>query len=74
MDSRIKIFGVIALVGFIGGIIALLASNYLIPWLRENLPSLSGVTDYLIAGVAGAILAIIFIAIWVRITGNRDRY
>jgi uncharacterized membrane protein required for colicin V production len=74
MDHRIKIFGLIALVGFIAGVIAALALKYLVPWLRENLPSLRGATDYLIAGVAGAILAVVFIAIWVRISGNRDRY
>jgi uncharacterized membrane protein required for colicin V production len=72
MDHRIKIFGLIALVGFIAGILAALTLKHLVPWLRENLPSLSGATDYIIAGVAGAILAVIFIAIWVRISGNRD--
>jgi hypothetical protein len=74
MDNRIKIFGLIALVGFISGIIAALAIKHLVPWLKDNLPSLSGATDYLIAGVAGAILAVIFIAVWIRLSGNKDRY
>jgi uncharacterized membrane protein YedE/YeeE len=74
MDQRIKIFGVIALIGFIAGVIAALALKYFVPWLKEVLPSLSSITDYLIAGIVGAILAIILITIWVRIAGNKDRY
>ncbi|MDR0798058.1 MAG: hypothetical protein LBE70_05050 [Nitrososphaerota archaeon] len=74
MDQRIKIFGVIAIVGFIAGIIAMLALNHLVPWLKEVLPSLSSLTDYLLAGVLGAILAIVLIFVWVRITGKRDSH
>ncbi|MDR2708125.1 MAG: hypothetical protein LBB87_05220 [Nitrososphaerota archaeon] len=74
MDQRIKIFGIIAIIGFIAGIIASLALKHLVPWLREVLPSLSNFTDYLIAGIVGAILAVILIAVWVRISGKQDNY
>jgi uncharacterized membrane protein YedE/YeeE len=74
MDQRIKIFGVIALIGFIAGIIASLAIKHLVPWLKEVLPSLSNLTDYLITGIVGAILAVTLIAIWVRISGKKDNY
>jgi H+/Cl- antiporter ClcA len=72
MDQRIKIFGVIAVIGFIAGIIAMLIIDKVIPWLKDALPSLSKVTPYLIAGIIGAALAVIFIIIWSRTTGNRD--
>jgi len=74
MDQRIKIFGIIALIGFIAGIIASLTLKHLVPWLKEVLPTLSNLTDYLIAGIIGAILAVILIAIWVRISGKKDNY
>jgi len=73
MDQRIKLFGVIALVGFIAGVIAALALKYVIPWLKEVLPSLSDISEYLIAGVAGAILAVVLIAVWAYVTGSKDR-
>jgi len=74
MDQRIKIFGIIAIIGFIAGVIAALALKYFIPWLKEASSSLSGIADYLIAGIVGAILAVVLIAVWVRITRKTDRY
>ena len=74
MDSRMKMFGVIAFIGFIAGIIAALALKYLVPWLKEVLPSLSSLTEYIVAGVAGAILAVILIFVWAAVTGKKDRY
>jgi len=74
MEQRIKIFGLIAIVGFIAGVIAALALKYFIPWLKENLPALGSITDYLIAGIIGAILAVILIAVWIRISENKDNY
>ena len=49
MNSRLKIFGLIALLGFVAGIIAQVTATYIIPWLvsssatsrrRINLPDL----------------------------------
>jgi chromate transport protein ChrA len=74
MDQRMKLFGAIALVGFVAGVIAALALKYFIPWLKEVLPSLSSLTEYIIAGVAGAILAVVLIAVWAYVTGSKDRY
>ncbi|MCL2287754.1 MAG: hypothetical protein FWC33_01025 [Candidatus Bathyarchaeota archaeon] len=72
MSSRIKTFGIIALLGFIAGIIAQLVINYFIPWLVESLPALSNITQYIGAGIAGAIIAIILIIIWAYLTGNKN--
>ena len=74
MDQRMKIFGVIAAIGFIAGIIAMLAVKYIVPWLKEVLPSLSSLTDYLIAGIIGAVLAVVLIIVWIRIAGKRDSH
>jgi len=72
MNNRIKTFGIIALLGFIAGIIAQLAIVYFVPWLVEALPSFSNITQYIGAGIAGAIIAIVLIVIWVYLTGNKN--
>ena len=42
MNSRLKIFGVIALLGFVAGIIAQLTAVFVIPWMISVLPLLGG--------------------------------
>jgi|GEM_PF-199226 len=72
MSSRIKTFGIIAILGFIAGIIAQLVVVYFIPWLVESLPALGNLTQYIGAGIAGAIIAIVLIVIWAYLTGNKN--
>ena len=73
MGDRIKIFGIIALLGFMAGVIAQLASTYLIPWMISILPVLGGLTSFMISGVAGACLTVALVGAWAYMTGNRDR-
>ncbi|MDR2720562.1 MAG: hypothetical protein LBC03_07160 [Nitrososphaerota archaeon] len=72
MNSRTKTFGVLAILGFIAGIIALLIANYIAPKLDTILQTLGGITQYIIAGLAGAIITIIIVIIWAHITGNKN--
>jgi len=72
MGDRIKIFGIIALLGFMAGVIAQLASTYLIPWMISILPVLGGLTSFMISGVAGACLTVALVGAWAYMTGNRD--
>jgi uncharacterized membrane protein YeaQ/YmgE (transglycosylase-associated protein family) len=74
MDQRIKLFGVIAIIGFIAGVIAALAIRYVPNWLRSIWPSLSGMTDFIVAGIVGAILAVVLIAVWALVSGKKDQY
>jgi membrane protein implicated in regulation of membrane protease activity len=72
MNSRLKTIGIIAILGFIAGIIALLITDHFIPWLIEAMPSLGSLPRYIGAGIAGAIIAIILIVVWAYLTGNKN--
>ena len=72
MNNRMKTFGILALLGFIAGIIALLIANYIVPKLDTILQTLGGFTQYIIAGLAGAIITVIIVIIWAHLTGNKN--
>jgi uncharacterized membrane protein YeaQ/YmgE (transglycosylase-associated protein family) len=74
MASRTKVFGLIALMGFVAGIIAQLCATFVIPWFLEVLPLLGSATTYLISGVAGACLTVAFVSVWAYVTGKKDPY
>ncbi|MCL2359586.1 hypothetical protein [Candidatus Bathycorpusculum sp.] len=74
MTSRLKTFGLIALIGFIAGVLVQVTATYVIPWLVEVLPSLAKISPFLIAGFAGAILTVAGVCIWAYVTGNRNTY
>jgi len=74
MNSRVKIFSMIALLGFVAGIIAQVTATYFIPWLISILPSLAGATTYLIGGCAGACLTVVLVGAWAYLTGSKDPY
>jgi uncharacterized membrane protein len=73
MNDRLKIFGVIALLGFMAGVIAQLASTYFIPWMISILPVLGGLSSFMISGVAGAALTVVLVGAWAYMTGNRNK-
>ena len=72
MNERVKIFGIVALLGFMAGVIAQLTADYIIPWLMVVLPALVQIR-FVVAGFAGAALTLIVVSIWAYATGNRDR-
>jgi hypothetical protein len=72
MGDRIKIFGIVALLGFMAGVIAQLTADYIIPWLLVVLPALVQIR-FVVSGVAGAALTLVLVTIWAYFTGNRDR-
>ncbi len=74
MSSRLKIFGVIAIVGFLAGVIAQVAALYFIPWFISVLPLLGGATSFLISGFAGAVLTVAIVSVWAYMTGKKDPY
>ena len=75
MNSRIKTFGIIALLGFFAGIIAQVTATYFIPWLISVLPLLGGATSFLISGFAGACLTVVLVSAWAYLTNrNEPRY
>jgi chromate transport protein ChrA len=72
MSERLKIFGIVALLGFMAGVIAQLTADYVIPWLMAVIPALMQVR-FLVSGLAGAVLTIVLVTVWAHVTGNKDR-
>jgi hypothetical protein len=73
MGDRLKVFGIVALLGFMAGIIAQLTAEFIIPWMISVLPMLGGLTSYMVSGFAGALLTIGLVSAWAYLTGNRNR-
>ncbi|HEX9261057.1 MAG TPA: hypothetical protein VF893_00840 [Candidatus Bathyarchaeia archaeon] len=73
MSDRLKVFVIVALLGFMAGVIAQVTAMYVIPWLISVLPLLGGLTSFMLSGFAGAILTIALVSAWAYITGNKDR-
>jgi hypothetical protein len=72
MGDRLKIFGIVALLGFMAGVIAQLTAVFVIPWIIAIIPALGGLTSYMVAGVAGAVLTVGLVSAWAYLTGNRN--
>jgi hypothetical protein len=74
MNSRVKVFGLIALLGFVAGVIAQVTALYVIPWLVSVLPLLGGLTSFIVAGCAGAVLTVVLVGAWAYLTGKKEPY
>jgi uncharacterized membrane protein YeaQ/YmgE (transglycosylase-associated protein family) len=72
MGERLKVFGLVALLGFMAGIIAQLTADYVIPALLQVLPALVQVR-FLVSGFAGACITLVLISVWAYITGSTER-
>jgi hypothetical protein len=72
MSERLKIFLLVALLGFVAGVIAQLAADYAIPWLVTVVPALVQVR-FLMAGLAGAGLTLVLLSVWAYVTGPTQR-
>lgn len=74
MNSRLKIFGLIALLGFVAGVLAQVTAVYVIPWMVIVLPSIASLTSFIVAGCAGAILTVAIVGAWAYMTGKKEQY
>jgi len=72
MSERLKVFAIVALLGFMAGVIVQLTADYLLPWLMAVLPALMQVR-FLVSGLAGAALTLVLVSIWAYFTSNKDR-
>jgi hypothetical protein len=72
MSDRIRIFGIVALLGFMAGVIAQVTAEYIIPWLMIVLPALINV-KWVVSGFAGAGLTLVLVSVWAYVTGNRNK-
>jgi chromate transport protein ChrA len=71
MGDRVKIFGVVALLGFLAGVIAQLTADFIIPWLWTVLPALINL-KWVVSGVAGATITVVLISVWAYFSGSRE--
>ena len=74
MNSRLKVFGLIAVLGFVAGIIAQITAGFVIPWMIAVLPLLGGATSFLISGFAGACLTVAIVGAWAYMSGKKEPY
>jgi hypothetical protein len=72
MNDRLKVFGIIALLGFMAGVIAQLTADYVIPWLMTVLPALMQIR-FVVSGLAGAALTLVLVSAWAYLSRDRDR-
>jgi chromate transport protein ChrA len=71
MGDRVRVFGLVALLGFMAGVIAQLTADYVIPWLMVVLPALINI-KWIVSGVAGAALTLVLVSVWAYMSRNRD--
>jgi hypothetical protein len=72
MNERFKVFMLVALLGFLAGVIADLTAEYIIPGLLTILPAFLSIR-YVLSGLAGACLTLVLVSVWAYITGTPDR-
>jgi len=71
LSERLKVFGLVALLGFMAGVIAELTAEYILPALIEILPAFFSIR-YVLSGLAGACLTLALVSIWAYITGPSE--
>ncbi|NWF87564.1 hypothetical protein HXY32_07150 [Candidatus Bathyarchaeota archaeon] len=72
MNERLKVFMLVALLGFLAGVIADLTAEYIIPGLLVILPAFLN-ARYVLSGLAGACLTLMLVSVWAYITGTPER-
>lgn len=72
MSERLKVFMLVALLGFLAGVIADLTAEYIIPGLLVILPAFLN-ARYVLSGLAGACLTLVLVSVWAYITGTPER-
>jgi len=72
MADRLKVFGIVAIMGFLAGVIAQVTADYIIPTLVAVLPQLVQMR-FLVSGFAGACLTLGLVTVWAYVTGPPER-
>ena len=71
MGERIKILLSFALLGFMGGIFAKFSYEYGWRWLITHFPTIGW--DWVLSGLAGAVLTMFMVTIWVYASESATR-
>ena len=71
MSERIKVLGTFVLLGFFAGIVANLLYHIVWPWLLQVFPAILN-AEWMISGLAGAMLTLVMLILWVYLSGSQD--
>jgi len=71
MSDRIKIFGMFAVLGFVGGVLANVIYRTVWPWLLEVFPSIL-TAEWVMSGIAGALITTCLVVIWVYLSAPKE--
>jgi len=72
MSERIKILGIFAILGFAAGIIANFAYHTVLPAILAIFPEMLQ-AEWMLSGLAGAILTMIVLVLWAYLSGPRKQ-
>ncbi|MBE0512473.1 hypothetical protein IBX38_05430 [Candidatus Bathyarchaeota archaeon] len=67
MGDRLKILGIFALLGFVGGVSANVIYHTVWPWLLAVFPSIL-TAEWVLSGIAGALITTCLVVIWVYLS------
>ena len=67
MGDRLKILGIFAVLGFIGGISANVLYHTVWPWFLAVFPSVL-TAEWVLSGIAGALITTCLVVIWVYLS------
>jgi len=68
MNERLKVLGIFALLGFIGGVLANVLYHTVWPWLLTTFPSIL-TAEWVLSGIAGSLITTFMVVIWVYLSG-----
>lgn len=71
LSDRIKILGIFAMLGFVGGVLANIGFHTVWPWLVANFPLIFS-AEWVISGIAGALITTFFVVIWVYLSRSSE--
>jgi cytochrome bd-type quinol oxidase subunit 1 len=71
LSDRIKILGIFAMLGFVGGVLANVGFHTVWPWLVANFPLIFS-AEWVISGIAGALITTFFVVIWVYLSRSSE--
>jgi len=72
MSERIKILGLFAILGFLAGILANFAYHTVLPTILAIFPQMLQ-AEWMLSGLAGAILTMIVLILWAYLSGPRKQ-
>jgi len=70
MGERFKMLMFVAILGFIGGVIADLAARYVVPAIITLFPEILS-AEWVLSGIAGSVLTMLFVTVWAYVTEPR---